>query len=315
MTARVLPTAFVLVLLAATAGAFALTEGAKLERSPLYATQPSQVFSPDSVVPRTRFAEIHFRVRRAERIDVWIVDAKKRTVATLVSNRSVHARQRVSVLWDAFTSGGITVPDGVYYPVVKLTRSHRTIVIPSKIELDTKAPRITVRPRTKYPIISPDGDGHGDLVRVPYRVDEAAHGILFVRGKQVAYTRSRKSTGELVWSGKQRAGGVFKPLRPGRYVLEVAARDTAGNQSKPVPFAIGQVRYVVLARSRVVARAGGRFAIRVSTDAPRVDWSLHGRSGTLPRGTLHLRAPRSAGVYHLYVTVGSHSAGCTVVVA
>ena len=80
-------------------------------------------------------------------------------------------------------------------------------------------------------------------------------------------------------------------------------------------FAIAQVRYVTLARTRVVVRPGGRFALRVSTDAPQVDWRLHGRSGTLPRGTLHLRAPKAAGVYRLYVSVGSHSAVCSVVVA
>jgi hypothetical protein len=72
---------------------------------------------------------------------------------------------------------------------------------------------------------------------------------------------------------------------------------------------------VTLARPRVVVRPGGRFALRVSTDAPRVEWRLHGRSGVLPRGTLHLRAPKSPGVYHLYVTVRNHTATCAVVVA
>ena len=39
-------------------------------------------------------------------------------------------------------------------------------------------------------------------------------------------------------------------------MLYVAALDLAGNESKPYPFAIVQVRYVVLARPRVVGRAG-----------------------------------------------------------
>jgi hypothetical protein len=46
-----------------------------------------------------------------------------------------------------------------------------------------------------------------------------------------------------------------------------------------------------------------------------VHWTLHGRSGTEPRGTLHFTAPKRPGVYHLYVTVGAHSAACAVVVA
>ena len=45
--ARVLSTAFLVALLAATAGAFALTQGAKLELSPIYGTRvPTKVFSP-----------------------------------------------------------------------------------------------------------------------------------------------------------------------------------------------------------------------------------------------------------------------------
>ena len=73
--------------------------------------------------------------------------------------------------------------------------------------------------------------------------------------------------------------------------------------------------YVSLARKRVVVAPGKHFFLRVSTDAPTVQWALHGRSGVLRAGTLRIRAPKSPGVYHLYVTVGSHSAACTVVVA
>lgn len=308
-----LPTAFVLLLLAATAAAFSLTERAKLELSPIYGTQPNQVFSPESKVPRTRLARIHFRVRKAERIDVWIQDSKGRTVENLVVDRAVRPRQEVQLVWDAFTSAGTLVPDGTYRPVVKLTRSHRTIVLPSDIVLDTRPPRITVSPPTKYPIVSPDGDGHADVFRVPYRIDEPAHAILFLRGKQVVFTLGQKETGTLTWNGKK--PGTSRPLPPGRYVLGVAAQDRAGNRSAGKPFAIAQIRYVTLARKRVVVRPGGRFALRVSTDAPRVEWQLHGRSGTLPRGTLRLRAPKRPGVYHLYVTVATHTAACVVVVA
>jgi hypothetical protein len=308
-----LSTALVLVLLAATAAAFALTERAKLELSPIYGTQPAQVFSPDSKVAGRDVAHIRFRVRRRETIDVWLQDSKGRKIADLLVRRSVKPRQRLTLVWDGVSSSGLIVPDGVYRAVVKLTRSHRTIVLPSDIHLDTRPPRITVHPATKYPILSPDGDGHADVFRVRYSVDEPAHAILLLRGKLVVYTRSRKPTGELVWNGRDPATG--KPLPPGRYVLAAAAQDTAGNRSRGRVFAIAQIRYVTLARSRVVVRPGGRFAIRVSTDAPRVQWQLHGRSGTLPRGTLRLRAPQSAGVYRLYVTVRNHTAVCSVVVA
>lgn len=311
--ARVLSTAIVLALLAATAAAFALTERAKLELSPIYGTQQGQIFSPDSKVVRQRLARIHFRVRHGERIDVWVQTSGGRKVADLLTGRSVRPRQRVVLVWDGFEANGLTAPDGAYRAVVKLRVSHRTIVVPSDIRLDTKPPRVTVHLKTKYPIISPDGDGHADYLRVPYTVNEPAHAILLLRGKLITFTRSQKPTGELTWFGKAPRTG--KPLPPGRYVLGIAAQDEAGNRSKGYPFAIVQIRYVTLARSRVVVRPGARFAIRVSTDAPRVQWQLRARSGTLPRGTLRIRAPKHAGVYHLYVTVRDHSAACTVVVA
>jgi hypothetical protein len=315
VAARLLPTALVLILLAATAAAFALTERAKLELSPIYGTQPNQVFSPDGKVRRLNVARLDFRIRHAERVDVWIEDGKGRKVAGLLVGRSVHARQRLQLIWDGFTTAGTLVPDGVYHPVVKLANSHRTIVLPSSIRLDTAPPKIVVHPRTKYPIISPDGDGHADVFRIPYQVSEPARAILLLRGRRVVLTKSQKLSGELSFNGKVKVHGVARALRPGRYTLEAAAQDVAGNRSKGVPFAIVQVRYVTLARTRVVVRPGGRFALRVSTDAPHVEWRLHGRSGTLPRGTLHLRAPKKPGVYRLYVTVGNHSAVCSVVVA
>jgi hypothetical protein len=310
---RTLPIALVIALLAATAAAFALTERAKLELSPIYGTQPAQVFSPDSKVGEKKLAHIRFHVRKSENIDVWIQDSHGRRVDSILTHRAVRPRELVQVVWDAFTPSGIGVPDGTYQAVVKLERSHRTIVLPSDIDVDTTPPRVTAHPATKYPIISPDGDGHADVFRIPYELSEPAHAILLLRGKQVVFTNGQKEKGTLLWNGK--VPGSTRSLPPGRYVLQIAARDRAGNRSTGVAFAIAQVRYVSLARKRVVVRPGGRFALRVSTDAPHVDWLLHGRHGTLPRGTLHLRAPKAAGVYRLYVSVGSHTAVCSVVVA
>ena len=310
--ARVLSTAVVLALLTATALAFVITERAKLEKSPIMGTNVTPLFSPSAVDPKLKNAEVSFRLRTTERIEVWIQDNKGNRVRDLQAPRTFRHGSRLDLVWDGFTDNGVLVPDGVYVPVVKLLRSHRTIVLPSEIKLDTKPPVITVH-HPQYPIISPDGDGRHDTFTTTYRINERAHGILFVRGTQVEYTRSQKQVGELHWNG--RLGVPPRPVRPGRYLLTIAARDEAGNQSKPFPFAIVQVRYITLARSRVVVRAGGKFALRVSADTPFVHWTLHGRSGSQRTGTLHFTAPRSAGVYRLYVTTATHAALCTVVVA
>jgi hypothetical protein len=318
--ARVLSTAVVLALLAATAAAFAVTEGAKLERSPIYATEirpQPPTFSPAArAVNRRRAsaahttAHIRFRLRVHERVTVWLVDARNRRVRTLQPPATVRAHHGLDLVWDGLTDNGLAVPDGTYKPVVKLENSHRTIELPNPITVDTKPPVITVH-RPQHAIISPDNDGHDDSFTTTYHVNEHAHAILYERAHLVEYTRFQRLTGKLTWNGQ--LGG--KPVRPGLYVLYVAAQDLAGNVSKPYPFAIVQVRYIALARARVVVKPGAKFAIRTSTDAPHVEWRLGRRSGTLPRGTLHLRAPKRRGVFHLYVTAAGHSAKCAVVVA
>ena len=70
--ARVLSTAIVLALLAATAIAFALTERAKLEHSPILGTNVTPVFSPDARDASKRVAGISFRLRKAERIEEYL---------------------------------------------------------------------------------------------------------------------------------------------------------------------------------------------------------------------------------------------------
>jgi hypothetical protein len=309
--ARVLSTAVVLALLAATALAFVITESAKLEKSPVMGTKvPYPVFSPTGVGPKT--AKVIFRLRTRERIESWIQDSEGNKVRELQPPRTFNRGARLNLVWNGFDDSGLLVPDGVYTPVVKLIRSHRVLVLPSPIRVDTKPPVITVR-HPLYPILSPDGDGRRDSFSVHYRVNEKAQAILAVRGTRVELTHSRKQAGELHWNGK--LGTPPRPVRPGRYLLTVAARDLAGNESKPFPFAIAQVRYIALGRDRVVVRPGGKFALRVSADSPTVRWTLHGRSGVQRTGTLRFTAPKSAGVYRLYVTAGSHAAKCTVVVA
>lgn len=311
--ARVLSTATVLGLLLASALAFAITERAKVTRSPVSSTQVTKVFSPQAVIAGDRVAEIKFRLRTHERLSVWVEDAHGSKVRTLLDSRVERSGAKIDLQWDGFAANGFQQPDGTYRPVVKLESSHRTIVLPNPIRLDSVAPRILV-PKPLHALLSPDGDGHGDVFRVHYRISEPAHALLFVRvaGKQtqVEFTLRKPLAGDLQWNGKVRGTA----LRPGSYLLSVAAQDVAGNRSKPYPFAVANVRYIALGRDRVVVKPGARFAIRVSADAPTIRWKLRGRTGTAKPGTLHFRAPSSAGVFFLYVFEGTHAARCAVVV-
>ena len=178
-----------------------------------------------------------------------------------MTNRGVSPHAKLALVWDGLDPQGIAAPDGVYRPVVKLLRSHRTITLPSDLIIDTKPPVIHVA-HPQFPIISPDGDGHNDVFRVPYTVSEPAHAILLLRGTQVVRTLRQKLRGVLTWNGF--FPHTRRALPKGRYVLGVEAEDTAGNHSPLLRFAIAQIRYVILARDRVVARqaAGSRSVSR-----------------------------------------------------
>jgi hypothetical protein len=304
--ARVLSTAFCVALLAATAGAFALTQGAKTELIPIYRTHVAKVFSPDCNCP-TNVATIDFSLRRKEKLTVW-VDHNGKRVRTLVPGRT-YPKGPVSLEFDGIDDQGLTLPEGAYQPVVHLAGEHRTIELPNKIVLDTTPAVVKVRHRI-YTHISPDGDGRNDVFRVRYSVNEPAHGILLVDHHQVEFTRFQRLHGVLQWNGKVNG----RLARPGNHLLEISAQDLAGNRTRPFPFAVVAIRYVVLGRDRVLVKPGGRFAILALADARRVRWSLHGRSGTARPGTLHLRAPKSKGVHPLYVTAAGHAAKALVVV-
>ena len=303
-----LSTAVVVALVAATAVAFALTEGVKLERSPIYKTNVDKVFSPACGARcATNVARIDFRLRKREHLTVWVEHDGRRT--TIVPGRT-YRPGKVSLVFTGVTSSGTTLPDGIYQPVVHLGFSHRTITLPNTIRIDTKPPVVTVH-HPQHVVISPDGDGRRDSFRTAYRVSEPARAILRVDHRQVVVTYRKPLRGTLTWNG--RLDG--RPARPGNHLLEISARDPAGNEAKPFPFAIVQIRFVALGRKRIVVGPGARFAIRVSADARRVTWLLHARTGLAKPGTLRIRAPRSRGVYRLYVTAAGHAAKATLVVA
>ena len=144
--ARMLSTAFCVALLAATAVAFALTEGAKTELSPLYGTKIAKVFSPvcDPSLCRGSTARIDFKLRERQRLEVWMQRNGKR-VATIVLGRT-FPKGEVNLAFTGLTRGGVFLPDGSYKPVVRFVDQHRTITLPNLIQIDTE-PRSRRGPR------------------------------------------------------------------------------------------------------------------------------------------------------------------------
>ena len=302
-----MPAALVAALLVATAAAFAYTERLKLTKSPILRTRVDKLLSPVCECP-TAGASIEFRLRRHDRVTVAILDRRDDVVRTVVSDRTERAG-RVSVIWDGRDDFGRIVPSGVYKPRVKLALNRRTIVLPNRIEVDTVQPRVevvTVRPR----LFSPDADGRADRVRLTYHVDEPAQVSLYVDGVRRVVKRGRKRDGTIDWNG--RVDGTVLPVGP--HELSLVARDPAGNLSARTPPTQVVLRYIALGRKRIVTAPGQRFALLVSADAKRVEWHLAGRSGSVPPGTIRIRAPQRPGRYTLTIREHGHVVRAAVIV-
>ena len=290
----------VLVLLGATAAAFAVTERLKLERSPITGTQVDRVFSPVCECARD-VSVISFILRRRETVTLDILDRSGRSIRTVVRNRREPAG-RASYTWDGRDNADRVVPEGVYRPRVRLRRNGRTIVLPNPIRVDTTAPTITlvrVFPR----VFSPDGDGQRDRVTATYRIDERARAVMLVDGRQRVQSKFRRQQGQLVWFG--RVNG--RTVAPGTYEIRLRAVDRAGNRSMRTRAVVVRLRFVELSRDNIEVAAGKRFSVRVRTDAESYRWLFAGRRGVGRRPILVLRAPEEPGAYSLYVTVGGRA--------
>jgi hypothetical protein len=209
------PTILALILLAATATAFAVTQRLKLEPSPVSQTRIDKVFSPVCRC-RSAVANIDFSLRRADGLTVAIrIGSSEVTVA-----QGSFPRGDVHVRWNGRDASGELVPDGVYLPLVRLQRAGRTIDLPNPIRVDTVKPVIrATRLRS-----------NGPKLKVNYTVSEPAHGILVVNGRRAVFTYGTRRHGRLTWYGRIK-GRVVKPKR---HQLQLVAQDLAGNRSAPV---------------------------------------------------------------------------------
>jgi hypothetical protein len=218
----------VLAVLAGTAVAFAETERLKISATALEGANVQPVFSPVCHCAEST-AEIRLRVHRPDEITVTVLNAAGKTVRVLASSR--HVRHRVTLHWDGHDDSGAIVPDGTYSVHVELAFADRTIDLPKHVVVDTIAPDaqlVGYQPRV--------------LIRTPkarlvvhYRLSESAHAVLYVNGARVLRTYSREQSATFKWYGVRR-------LRPGRYRLQLAALDLAGNLGARTPVFVLRVR-------------------------------------------------------------------------
>jgi flagellar hook assembly protein FlgD len=303
---RVLTTVTLLGLLVATAAAFAITEHLKLIRAPIYGTLVSKVFSPTCHCS-TSTAAVRFRLRHRDQVTVTIVDSQHHRVATVVSGFPMVARHAHTFPWNGRTSSGRLAPDGIYYPWVQLEHGHHTYKLINRITLDTKVPKVLSASGEKSVLFA----GPGRSIAIRYVLSEPAHAVVYLGSRSVVVGRPTRTHNRIKWAGNLSDG---EAVPEGRYVLAIAARDDAGNET---PRAGRKrltvvVRYIALVPRRIAVRSGQRLTVHVQTDASRYKWRL-GRQRGLRRGRLlHLHAPTTPGTYRLVVTERGHSATALV---
>jgi hypothetical protein len=297
----------VVFLLGGTAAAFAVTQGLKLERSPVLSPRITKTFSPVCDCDRED-ALVDFKLRKSDNVTLEVVDGGGDVVRTLFRDRRFPAG-RLDAGWDGRDDAGLVVPDGDYRPRVRLADAHRTIVFPNEMKVDTVKPRIEHFAVSRR-VFSPDGDGRADGVSVAYELSERGRVRLFVNGKLRARKRGQAPTGAVQWYGRFRG----HPVRPRLYRLELLAVDEAGNRSKRVFAGPVRVRYVELGLDTIRARAGTRFGVRVHTDARSYTWLFARGRGRSSARYLVLRAPRKAGGYRLFVGARGRGDSARVVV-
>ncbi len=295
----------VLALLGGSAAAFAVTEGLKLEKSPIANTVVDKVVAPDSAT--SAIATISFLLRKPDHLTVQIVNGNGEVIRTLARSRPA-VRGAQSFKWNGRDDEGRVVADGNYRPRVHLAREHRTIGLPNVIRMDATPPLIrlvSVRPL----VFSPDGDFRFERVRIRYLTNEKAAAILYVDGDRRTQVRAFVRAGKLDWGGR-----AARSLKPGPHLLRLRAIDRAGNLSNATRAVVVRIRYIGVQPHVLHVKTGKRFSVRVQTDAKRYSWHLGPRGAVARRRVLTLKAG-APGTYRLVVAANGHVSRTVVVVS
>jgi flagellar hook assembly protein FlgD len=313
------------LLVGATVAAFFTAQRLKGEPAVAQVQSLAHVFSPNG----DHFKDVNrFFVELRERSDVSVdvVDADGEAVRRLAEDATVSPQVPLRLSWDGRTDAGKRVPDGRYRVRVTLRREGRSVTVPRTTLVDTRPPRPRVRRIVPGSIVAvgtaPIEIDVGSVSRrlsksaAVYRLDGGAP-------RKVADLPLVTDTRTLQWDGKVDG----KPAPVGEYVVQVTARDRAGNEGVTparVPAERGETRGVPGLTIRAIAAeppvhpvtAGSRVTINVDARGHAYHWSLR-RLGTVrplkrgkvkPRQPVRLTAPQGlSGLYILNLAAGTHT--------
>lgn len=241
------------LLVLATFTAFFVAQRLKRTDPLVYAVQMKKYISPNGDELRDR-GYLRFRVKRADKVTVEVLDRAQQTVRTLADGRELsvgahrfywNGRRR-----DVGGRPAHPVADGAYRVRISLKRAGRTFVPDKYFVVDTAAPRLAVEVRGKH--VVPALRGRPRAVRVGFSGISASRRVEFevyaVRGdrtapRPVAAFASTRGQPRGAWNltvgefrrrkepcfGRLRTKGRPRPAPVGSYVFVVHACDAAGN--------------------------------------------------------------------------------------
>ena len=248
-----------------------------------------------------------FRLRSPDRVSVEIVDSGGTSSAARARPSAGPALHDVRLgRAERRRRGG---RGGPYRPRVHLDRERRTIVMPNPIRVDTPRRASRASPRAR-----PSSRRTATVASTARRSGTAS-----------ASAPPSSST----WTGCVRCAGSGRG-QPARWTgsasqaasrcLRAATRSASshatsrGTSGRGPARGRSRIRFLALGRDRVVTAPGSSFAILAISQARILRWTLAGRSGIAPPGTLRLRAPDEPGRYVLRVDANGHVERAIVVV-
>ncbi|MCU0314244.1 MAG: hypothetical protein MUC84_09315 [Solirubrobacteraceae bacterium] len=326
---------FAALVLAAFA-AFFVAQELKTSPSVVQRFQILPLVSPngDGRLDRLR---VTFRLKRADTVDVAIVDDQGDEVKELVSGLRLGAYTQIepSLAWDGTDAAGRPVPDGAYRVRITLRDQGRNVIVPRSFRVDRTPPEpriVSIGPDPgRGPELLPRRDGRPARIRLnaPSRDGRLLVYRMWPGAPELADARPIPDGATLVtWDGRR--DGRVLPAAPYLAVAEV--RDKAGNIGTSVPLdARGRpvlvygrelpgrggitIRRLAAQVPLLAQRAGTRAPVGVDARRLRYDWSLRrtgaapSRRGSARRAIVRLKLPDgNSGVYLFDARRGPFSA-------
>lgn len=221
------------LLVVATFAAFFVVQRVKREPPTVRRAIITPLFSPNGD-GRFERAAVSFVLEKSDTITVRVLDDHGDIVRTLVANRPLAAKRRLTLHWNGRDDAGKRVPDGIYRYRVNLEDQGRAVVLPRGVRIDTSKPQPRVqrigRDNVRADIL-PRSDGKPLTIRFYNPSRSSPTEVLIYRTQpdpqlvhSVTVAAGRRTT---TWDGKDPSGAG---LEAGTYVVALRTRDLAGNR-------------------------------------------------------------------------------------